>query len=133
MPTLHDHPGAVERPYAAAAVHHGVIYACGQLPRTQDGTTPADLAEQVAVAIDNLEAVLHNAGGGLGDLLKLTVYLADFADFDTYNDAYLKRFVGVPLPPRTTIQVAAFRGNTRIEIDAIGAVATPGPGKGNRS
>lgn len=133
MPTLHDHPDAVERPYAAAAVHHGVVYACGQLPRTTDGTTPTDLGQQVALAIDNLETVLNNAGGSLEDLLKLTVYLADLADFDTYNNAYIKRLAGVPLPPRTTIQIAAFRGNTRIEIDAIGAVATPDPDTRNRS
>ncbi len=127
MPTLHNHPDAVERPYAAAAVHHGVIYACGQLPRTPDGTSPTDLGEQVALAIDNLETVLNNAGGSLEDLLKLTVYLADLADFDIYNSAYLARLAGVPLPPRTTIQVGAFRGNTRIEIDAISAVAPPTP------
>lgn len=133
MPTLHDHPDAVERPYAAAAVHRGVIYACGQLPRTPDGTTPTDLDEQVTLAIDNLETVLNNAGGRLDDLLKLTVYLADLADFDTYNQAYLKRLAGIPLPPRTTIQVAAFRGHTRIEIDAIGAVATSDPEARNRS
>ncbi|WP_187351858.1 RidA family protein [Allosaccharopolyspora coralli] len=126
MPTLYTHPDAAHRPYAAAAVHQGVVYACGQLPRRPDGTTPDDLSEQVVVALDNLAAVLHEAGGDLHHLLKLTVYLADLADFDTYNNAYLTRLEGIPLPPRTTIQVAAFRGATRIEIDAIGAVAPTG-------
>ena len=133
MPILHAHPDNAQRPYAAAATHRGVIYACGQLPRKPDGTTPDDLSEQVAVALDNLAAVLHDAGGDLRHLLKLTVYLADLADFATYDNAYLARLEGMPLPPRTTIQVAAFRGATRIEIDAIGAVVPTGSDERSKS
>lgn len=133
MPILDAHPDNAQRPYAAAAVHHGVIYTCGQLPRKLDGTTPDDLSEQVAIALDNLAEVLHNAGGDLRHLLKVTVYLADLSEFDTYNDAYLARLEGVPLPPRTTIQVAAFRGATRIEIDAIGAVVPTGSDERSKS
>lgn len=123
MPILHSHPDDRQRPYAASALHQGVIYACGQLPRKPDGSVPDDLPEQVAVTLDNVAAVLRDAGGDLRHLLKMTVYLADLADFDTYNEAYLARLDGMPLPPRTTVQVAGFRGATRIEIDAIGAVA----------
>ncbi|MGN6132837.1 MAG: RidA family protein, partial [Nocardioidaceae bacterium] len=57
----------------------------------------------------------------LATLLKVTVYLADLADFDAYNDAYLARLASNPLPPRTTVQVAAFRGQKRLEIDAVAA------------
>ncbi|MFI0467295.1 RidA family protein [Saccharopolyspora sp. 5N102] len=123
MTTLHPHPDGAERPYAAAAVHQGVIYACGQLPRAEDGSTPEDMADQVELALDNLQRVLEPAGGGLHSLLKMTVFLADLDEFDAYNDAYLKRFAGLRLPPRTTVEVARFRGRTRIEIDAIAAVA----------
>ena len=126
MTTLQSHPDGVDRPYAAAAVHHGVVYACGQLSRSRDGSTPDRLTEQVDRTIDNLQAVLHQAGSGLEQLLKLTVYLADLGEFDAYNEAYLRRMAGLPLPPRTTVQVAAFRGRTRIEIDAIAAVAGAG-------
>src|SRR5690242_12470872 len=120
--TLIPHAHGVDRPYAAAATFGGTIWACGQIPTRADGYTPPGIAEQVAVALDNLEATLHRAGGGLDTLLKLTVYLADLSEFDAYNAAYLARLQGISLPPRTTVEVAKFRGDKRIEIDAVAAV-----------
>ncbi|NDZ77873.1 MULTISPECIES: RidA family protein [unclassified Streptomyces] len=125
-PTLFTHPDGRPRPYAAAAVHNGTLWACGQVPVTADGETPTGIGDQVRLALDNLETVLTAAGGSLATLLKITVYLADLAEFDAYNTAYLARLADVPLPPRTTVQVAAFRGAKRVEIDAVAAVV-PGP------
>ncbi|MGY2747381.1 RidA family protein [Arthrobacter sp. UYCu723] len=110
------------RPYSASAATAGIIYLCGQIPARDDGTVPADIAGQVAQAFDNLEAALTQAGSSLSDLLKLTVFLADLDEFDDYNAAYLTRLSGHPLPPRTTVEVARFRGEKRIEIDAVAAV-----------
>ncbi|CAN5361874.1 RidA family protein [soil metagenome] len=121
--TLVAHPHGPGRPYAGAAVHGGTIWACGQVPTTSDGGTPTSVGDQVRVALDNLELTLRAAGGGLNTLLKLTVFLADLDDFDEYNEAYLSRLHDVELPPRTTVQVARFRGPKRIEIDAVAAVA----------
>ncbi|GAA1789285.1 RidA family protein [Planosporangium flavigriseum] len=122
------HADGQDRPYQAATVHGGVVYPCGQVPVRTDGVVPADFAEQVTVCLDNLERVLHAAGSDLDHLLQLTVYLADLADFDAYNAAYLARLRGRPLPPRTTVQVAGFRGGKRIEISAIAAVASADQG-----
>lgn len=69
-----------------------------------------------------MENVLKSAHSDLSNLLKLTVYLADLDEFEEYNAAYLTRLSGHPLPPRTTVQVARFRGEKRIEIDAVAAV-----------
>lgn len=121
-PLLFEHADGVARPYHAAAVHRGVAYPCGQVPVLPDGSVPAGLADQVRVVLDNLDAVLTRVGSGLGSLLQITVYLRDLETFDTYNQAYLDRMAGLPLPPRTTVQVAGFRGPKCIEIAAIAAV-----------
>ena len=110
------------RPYSASATFNGVVFLCGQVPTRADGSCPDDIAAQVVQAFDNLEAALSQAGSTLAELLKLTVYLADLDEFDEYNTAYLARLSGYPLPPRTTVQVARFRGEKRIEIDAVAAV-----------
>ena len=110
------------RPYSVSAAAHGIIYLCGQIPARDDGSVPDDIAGQVAQTFDNLEAALKQAGSGLSHLLKLTVFLGDLDEFDDYNAAYLTRLSGHPLPPRTTVQVARFRGEKRIEIDAVAAV-----------
>ena len=109
------------RPYSATATVNDIIFVCGQVPTRADGSTPADIAGQVAQAFDNLESALLAAHSDLSSLLKLTVYLADLDEFDDYNAAYLTRLSGHPLPPRTTVQVAGFRGEKRIEIDAVAA------------
>ncbi|RYU14835.1 RidA family protein [Nocardioides iriomotensis] len=117
-----DHADGVPRPYTASASYGGLVWACGQVPRRSDGTTPTSIEDQVAVALDSLEAVLLRAGSSLGHLLKVTVFLADLDEFDAYDAAYQARLSGVTLPPRTTVEVARFRGDKRIEIDAVGAV-----------
>ncbi|MFK0006481.1 RidA family protein [Paenarthrobacter sp. NPDC090520] len=111
------------RPYTASAASGGILFLCGQVPVGEDGAVDADIAGQVRQVFDNMEAVLKNAGSSLSHLLKLTVFLADLDEFDAYNAAYLTRLSGHPLPPRTTVQVARFRGEKRIEIDAVAAVA----------
>jgi 2-iminobutanoate/2-iminopropanoate deaminase len=117
-----DHTDGVPRSYTASASHDGVVWACGQVPRRADGSIPDSIEDQVEVALDNLEAVLTDAGSSLALLLKVTVFLRDLEEFGAYDAAYCTRLAGVPLPPRTTVQVAGFRGDKRIEIDAIAAV-----------
>ncbi|MGH3349701.1 MAG: RidA family protein [Nocardioides sp.] len=117
-----DHADGVPRSYLASATHGGVVWACGQVPRRADGSVPGSIEEQVGVTIDNLEAVLRDAGASLATVLKMTVFLADLDEFDSYDAAYRARLDGNPLPPRTTVQVARFRGEKRIEIDAVAAV-----------
>ncbi|ALE06275.1 hypothetical protein AL755_13735 [Arthrobacter sp. ERGS1:01] len=109
------------RPYSATAAVNGIIFLCGQVPTRPDGSCPAHIAEQVTQAFDNLEHALLAAHSDLSHLLKLTVFLADLDEFEDYNAAYLTRLSGRPLPPRTTVQIARFRGEKRIEIDAIAA------------
>ncbi|MDJ0336703.1 RidA family protein [Cryobacterium sp. PH31-O1] len=112
------------RPYAASASTGGIVFLCGQIPSYEDGTVPEGIAAQVDQTFNNMEAVLHEAGSSLSYLLKLTVYLVDLDEFDQYNAAYLTRLTGFPLPPRTTVEVARFRGKKRIEIDAVAATHT---------
>ncbi|MGY4544135.1 2-iminobutanoate/2-iminopropanoate deaminase [Arthrobacter sp. UYNi723] len=86
-----------------------------------DGSTPQSLHDQVNVVFDNLEKVLADAGADLSTILKITVFLANLDEFDEYNSAYLERFGDLTLPPRTTVEVARFRGQKRIEMDAVAA------------
>lgn len=120
--TRRDHADGVARSYTASATFGGVIWACGQVPRRPDGSVPEAIEDQVVTVLDNLEAVLAEAGSSLSALLKVTVFLADLGEFDAYDAAYCARLAGGPLPPRTTVQVAAFRGEKRIEVDAVAAV-----------
>lgn len=80
------HADGKPRPYTATAEFAGVVWACGQVPTDEHGNVPEAIGDQVTVALDNLEHVLTAAGATLSSLLKLTVFLADFGEFDEYNE-----------------------------------------------
>lgn len=66
----------------------------------------------------NLEAVLAAGGAGFGDVVKMTVYLADMNDFSVFNAVYVGYFDTDP-PARATVGVVALPRGARIEIDAV--------------
>ena len=107
------------RSYSAATLLGELVFPCGQIPVTRDGVTPKSIAEQTAVCLDNLEETLLRAGSSLSSILQITVYLAEIADFEAYDQAYRDRFGSNPLPPRTTLFVQGFRGEKKIELTAI--------------
>jgi len=92
------------------------------------GQTPLDPATgelrrggvgaQTHQCLDNLFAVLDDAGLGPDDVVKVNVYLTDMADFATMNDAYASRFEP-PFPARTTIAVAGLPLDATIEIELV--------------
>ena len=75
---------------------------------------------QTEQVLKNLVAVLKEAKMGPENVVKTTVYLADFADFGKMNEVYGRQFAKEP-PARTTIQAAALPKGAKIEIDVIAA------------
>lgn len=77
------------------------------LPPEGDGpgaAAPADIRDQTAASIENLRAMLEQAGAGLENLVEVTVYLANMNDFGGYNDVY-SRYFPPDGPARTTVAV----------------------------
>jgi reactive intermediate/imine deaminase len=69
----------------------------------------------------NLRAVAQAAGGELDDVAKLTILLADLADFATVN-GIMATYFKEPYPARATYQVAALPRAARLEVEAILAI-----------
>jgi 2-iminobutanoate/2-iminopropanoate deaminase len=108
-------------PYSQAIVANGFVFASGQIP-LDPGTgkliESADVADHVRRVLDNLAAVLGSAGSGLERAVKVTIYLADMADFPAVNRTYATYFSD-PAPARATVQVAALPLGARVEMDVI--------------
>jgi 2-iminobutanoate/2-iminopropanoate deaminase len=109
-------------PYSQAIRAGGLVFVSGQVPVSPEtnevvGETIEEQAEQV---LRNLGAILEAAGSGLDLLLKTTILLRDWADFERVNEVYA-RHVGSPPPARTTAGIT-FPGPIRLEIDAVAAV-----------
>jgi 2-iminobutanoate/2-iminopropanoate deaminase len=73
--------------------------------------------EQTERTLRNLEAIATAAGGGLGDVVKVSVFLASIDDFPAFNATYERIFPNEPRPARTT--TGAELRNILVEIDAV--------------
>ena len=107
-------------PYSQAIQAGGTLYVSGQLPvdpRTGDFPSE-DIREQTAASLNNVKAILEEAGMSLSDVTKTTVYLADIADFAAMNEVYATYFTA-PYPARAAFQVAKLPKNARVEIEAV--------------
>jgi 2-iminobutanoate/2-iminopropanoate deaminase len=109
-------------PYSPAVGFGDLVWTSGQLPIDADGNTPADFPEQVELALDNLEAVLAAAGASPATIIKVSAFVTDIEDLPAFNEVYRRRIGTTGAPARTTVQIAAFRGASRIEIDAVAHV-----------
>lgn len=118
--------------YAPAVIGAGLIFASGQIAvEDADGATLATAAQQAAVALEQLGAVLAAAGAGIADVVRTTVYLIDLADFESVNREYA-RFFGDWRPAHALVQVSALALGARVEIDAIAVAPQPSVSAGPR-
>ena len=73
------------------AVHCGpFLFLSGQVPTESDGSIPEGIKAQTDLVLRKLEAVAKEAGFGLGDFVKCTVFLRNLKDFDDMNSVYRK-------------------------------------------
>jgi len=117
--------GAPYSQAAAAAPGEGeIVWVSGQLGiDPADGTLVADdVSEQTALVLRHIAAILAEAGGGLADVVKTTVYLTDLSgDFPAMNEVYGHAFAG-SAPARATVGVAALPLGARVEIEAVAVI-----------
>ena len=79
------------------------------------------IEEQTELALRNVEAVLHVAGSGLGNVLQMTIYVSDMELWGAVNATYA-RVMGEHRPARAIVPVKDLHFDTKIEIQAIAAV-----------
>jgi len=106
-------------PYSQAVRVGATVYLSGQIgldPAT--GNLRDGVEAQARQVIANLTAVAQAAGGSLDDIVKITLLLADMADFTAVNDILAKSFAP-PYPARATYQVAALPKGGQVEIEAV--------------
>lgn len=106
--------------YSQAIRAGNTVYLSGQIPldpATMELVSDA-VEEQIRQVFDNLAAVAQAAGGSLADVVKLTVYLTDLANFAAVNEIMATYFTE-PYPARAAIGIAALPRAAAVEIDAI--------------
>nr|WP_264822419.1 Rid family detoxifying hydrolase [Halocatena marina] len=112
-----------DNPYSQGVIVDGLLFVSGfgpVSPETME-TVNGDIGIQTSRVIENLQAVVEEAGGSLADVVKTTVYVTDMADYDQVNETYGEYFDEDP-PARVCIEAARLPDNVSVEIDAIVAI-----------
>ena len=118
-----DNAPAAIGPYSQAVKAGNTIYVSGQLPvDPATGEFAGDtIAEQTKQSLTNIKNILEKAGGGMENVVKTTVLLADIGDFAAMNEVYAT-FFKEPFPARAAFQVAAIPKGAKVEIEAIAVI-----------
>jgi len=106
--------------YSQALKVGTTVYLSGQIPLVPQTMTlvEGDMQAQITRVFDNLQAVARAAGGDLGDVVKLNVYLTDLAHFPVVNEI-MARYFTEPYPARAAVGVAALPRGAAVEMDAV--------------
>ncbi len=106
-------------PYSQAILVNGTLFASGQIaidPSTQK-MVEGDIVVQTERICKNIEAVLKEANMGFENVVKTTCFLAEMADFVTFNATYEKYFVSKPA--RSCVAAKQLPKNALAEIEII--------------
>jgi len=106
--------------YSQAVKVGGTVYISGQIPldpQTME-VVEGGFEEQAVRVFENLQAITEAAGGSMNDIAKLTILMADLANFAAVNEI-MARYFDVPYPARAAYEVKALPKAVDIEIEAI--------------
>lgn len=115
-------------PYSQAIRAGDTLFASGQIgldPATGQ-LVPGGIAAQTTRVLENIKAVLAQAGLDMVHVVKTTVFLKSMSDFTSMNEIYATYFAphGVVPPARSTVAVAALPKDALIEIEVIAKEAS---------
>ncbi|HWJ02376.1 MAG TPA: RidA family protein [Verrucomicrobiae bacterium] len=106
-------------PYSQAVKVCNLVFTSGQIPLTPSGELiVGGIKEQTRQVLQNLTAVLKEAGSSMDRVLKTTVFLKNMGDFTEFNEVYAEVFGNSP-PSRSTVEVARLPKDVLVEIEAI--------------
>ena len=104
-------------PYSQAIQAGNFIFVAGEkgIDRATGKIVPGGIAAETRQTLENIKAILEEAGATLDDSVSSTVHMVDLSEFAEMNRVYAEYFRVMP-PGRTTVQVSALPAGARVEI-----------------
>lgn len=123
MKVIHtDKAPAAVGPYVQAIGTEQFIFTSGQIPLVAEtGELVSEIKAASKQCLENIKAVLNEAGVGLENVIKMTVYLDNIDDFAAMNEVYAEYFADHK-PARSAIEVAALPKGAIVEMEAIASL-----------
>ncbi|HEU4496947.1 MAG TPA: RidA family protein [Flavobacterium sp.] len=108
-------------PYSQAVAFGNTLFTSGQIalnPETGELAT-GDIESETRQVMENLKAVLDEAGMGFENVVKASIFVMDMGNFEKINTVYGTYFDQSTAPARETVQVAGLPKNVNVEISMI--------------
>ena len=119
-----EHAPAAIGPYVQAVKTEGMVFTSGQLPiDPATGAFPAGIVAQTRQSLQNVKAILAEAGIGMDRIIKTTVFLSDMNNFAAMNGVYAEFFGEGGCPARSAVEVARLPKDALVEIEAIAVLS----------
>jgi reactive intermediate/imine deaminase len=104
-------------PFARAAAADGWLYVSGQVAMENGEIVGGGIIAEAKRAIENMIAILHEAGYGVEDIVRVGVWLDDPRDFWSFNGVYGEYFAANP-PARACVQ-SSMMVDCKVEVDCV--------------
>ncbi|MCI6153055.1 RidA family protein [Fusobacterium perfoetens] len=107
-------------PYSQAVEVNGTLYISGQIPFVPETMTLVsdDVKAQTRQSLENLKAILDEAGYTFKDVVKATCFIKNMDDFGAINEVY-NEYLGEVKPARACVEVARLPKDVKVEIELI--------------
>ncbi|WP_367989688.1 RidA family protein [Vibrio sp. NTOU-M3] len=108
-------------PYSQGTNLAGMVFTSGQLPLDPQSMeiVSGGIKEQAKQSLENLKAVLEEAGASVETVLKTCCFLSDMNDFVAFNEVYTEVFGIEGAPARSCVEVARLPKDVLVEVEAI--------------
>lgn len=121
--TVPELPGIApsQLPFSKVIEANGLVFLAGQIgDAAGSGPVPGGIQAETRQMLVNVGSLLRAVGLDYADVVKATVYLSDFDDFQAMNEIYRQYFPSEP-PTRATVGVSRLALGARVEIEVIAA------------
>ena len=111
-------------PYNQAVIAGNMLFVSGQIaidPKTGD-LLQGDIQAETKLVMENLKAILTEAGTDFSKVIKSTIFLMDMGQFAQVNEVYGSYFDNETAPARETVQVSGLPKGVKVEISVIALV-----------
>jgi 2-iminobutanoate/2-iminopropanoate deaminase len=110
-------------PYSQAIQAGNFLFLSGQIPldpKTGE-LVKGDIRKQTQQVLENIKGILESQGLGMENVVKVTIFLEDIANFNQVNEVYATYFPSSP-PARSTVEVTKLPRDADIEIEALAII-----------
>jgi 2-iminobutanoate/2-iminopropanoate deaminase len=120
-----DSVAKTKKPYSQGVVVTSgtLVFTSGVISRDRDGQVvgKGDIREQTRQCLRNITGIIEGGGGSLNDLVKMTVFITDLADYDGMNEIRREMLDGIDFAS-STVKVVLNDPDALIEIEAVASV-----------